>query len=185
MSPTSRSPRAHRVGASFAALALAALSFAPAPAHAPAANERPVRGEGIQERHPEASEAIQQLKSPYCPGFMLEVCSSSQGAALRDSLQMLAEEGWSSDEIVEWVLANHGEEYRALPKRTGASLLLAWVVPPLGVFVGFAAAIVALRRMRASRPPRAVPEGDLSPEDEERLRQAMREVDAEEEATFF
>lgn len=180
----SRTARFTRAGTLLAAVGLT-LAFGPLALSAQAANERPVRGDGIRESHPEAQKAIQQLKSPYCPGFMLEVCSSSQGAALRDSIQMLAEQGRTSDEIVEWMLANHGEEYRALPKRTGASLLLAWVVPPLGVLLGFAIVIVALRRMRAQRPPRALPEGDLSPEDQARLRQAMREIDAEEEATFF
>lgn len=168
------------------ALALLAVVFAaPGTAMAQAANERPVRGEGAQPRHPEASEAIDQLKSPYCPGLMLEVCPSPGGQALRDTLQMRAEEGWTADQIVDWVVANHGEEYRAMPKRSGASLLLAWIIPPLGVVMGLGLVIVALRKMRANRPVRAPVTGDLSDEEEERLREAVRELDAEEEATFF
>jgi cytochrome c-type biogenesis protein CcmH/NrfF len=152
---------------------------------AQAANERPVRGEGAEARHPEAAKAIDQIKSPYCPGMMLEVCPSPGGQALRDSLQMLAEDGRTAEQIVEWVVANHGEEYRALPKRSGASLILAWIVPPVVVFGGLAAVIVALRSMRAGRPPRDPIRDDLSPEEEARLREAVEEMDAEEEATFF
>src|SRR6056297_3555318 len=49
------------------------------------------RGEGEPYRaHPEAVEAVNKLKSPYCP-TMLEVCPSPGGAALRDSIADLAE----------------------------------------------------------------------------------------------
>ncbi len=70
--------------------------------------EDPLRGP-IQP-HPAADEAIARIKSPYCPGQMLEVCSSYTGALLRDSIQEMARAGWSTDELVDWVLANHGEE---------------------------------------------------------------------------
>jgi cytochrome c-type biogenesis protein CcmH/NrfF len=116
---------------------------------------------------------------------MLEVCPSSGGAALRDSIETLAEEGWKSDRIVDWVLANHGQEYLALPRRSGVSLVMAWVIPPLGVLLGLFLVVVVLRRMRRNRAPAPAAEGELSPEEEARLREAMRELDAEEEATFF
>ncbi len=168
------------------ALLLAALALvAPAGLQAQAANERPVRGEGPEQRQPEAVKAISQLKSPYCHGLMLEVCPSSGGAALRDSIETLAEEGWKSDRIVDWVLANHGQEYLALPRRSGVSLVMAWVIPPLGVLLGLFLVVVVLRRMRRNRAPAPAAEGELSPEEEARLREAMRELDAEEEATFF
>ena len=48
---------------------------------------------------------------------MLQVCSSYSGAALRDSIQAMAREGWTTDELVDWVLANHGEEYLAYKAR--------------------------------------------------------------------
>ena len=60
---------------------------------------------------------------------MLQVCSSYSGAALRDSIQAMAREGWTTEELVDWVLANHGEEYLAYPEASGTGLL-AWLVPP-------------------------------------------------------
>jgi len=63
--------------------------------------------------------------------------------------------------------------------------VLAWIVPPVGVLVGFLLVIVALRRMRAGQGPRPAVTGEVSGEEEARLRAAMRELDAEEEATFF
>ncbi|MEJ2539218.1 MAG: cytochrome c-type biogenesis protein CcmH [Gemmatimonadota bacterium] len=143
------------------------------------------RPEPGQYQRPEAAqEAMDQLKSPYCPGLMLEVCPSPGGAALRDSLNMLAEEGWDSDQLVDWVLANHGEQWLALPRARGRSLL-AWVVPPLGLLVGVLLVVVALRRMRRGREVVPPLEEDLSSDEEARLREAIRELDAEEEATFF
>lgn len=162
-----------------------AAAFAPTALAGQAANELPPDGEGPTPRHPAAQEAIDQLKSPYCPGLMLEVCPSPGGAALRDSLQQLALQGESAEELVDWVIANHGEHWRALPKRSGLSLFMAWLVPPLGVLAGLGLVIVALRKMRSNAPrPQAV-EGPLTDEEEARLREAMRELDAEEEATFF
>jgi cytochrome c-type biogenesis protein CcmH len=142
-----------------------------------------VAGSGAYRRHPEAQKAIDQIKSPYCIGFMLEVCSSSQGAALRDSIETLADQGWAADSIVDWVLANHGEQYRALPRREGKALV-AWIVPPLAILVGFALVIVALRQMRRTRPePPAAHE--LSSEEEEKLKEALRELEAEEDVPFI
>lgn len=166
-------------------LLLAALMLAPAGVAAQAANQLPPPSDGPMEVHPQAQSAIDQLKSPYCPGLMLEVCPSPGGAALRDSLQTLAVQGWSSDDIVEWVIGNHGEQWRALPKRSGASLVLAWIIPPLGVLLGLVLVVVALRAMRASAGPRPVIEGEVSSEQEARLRAALQELDEEEEATFF
>lgn len=166
-------------------MVLLALVLSGAPAAAQSANEVPRPGEGPVSWHPEAREAIDQLKSPYCPGLMLEVCPSAGGAALRDSLQQLAVEGRSSEQIVDWVLANHGDEWRALPERSGMSLVLAWLVPPVVALLGLGLAIVALRRMRSNAPRAAVPEQPLSAAEEERLRDALRELDVEEEATFF
>jgi cytochrome c-type biogenesis protein CcmH/NrfF len=153
---------------------------------AQAANQLPPRNDGPMEVHPEAQQAIDQLKSPYCPGLMLEVCPSPGGAALRDSLQTLATQGWDSERIVEWVVGNHGEKYRAVPKTTGASLILAWVIPPAGVVLGLFLVIFALKKMRTGSSPRPRTEaGEMSPEEEARLREALKELDAEEEATFF
>lgn len=161
------------------------LACLPLALSAQAANELPPDGQGPSERHPEAQQAIDELKSPYCPGLMLEVCPSPGGMALRDSLQELAQEGRTADELVNWVVANHGEKWRALPKRSGMSLFMAWLVPPIGVLLGLGLVIVALRRMRANAPRPVTREAPLSSDEEDRLRAAMRELDAEEEATFF
>ncbi len=138
---------------------------------------------GPIEPHPAADEAIARLKSPYCPGLMLEVCSSYSGAMLRDSIQELAREGRTTDELVEWVLDRHGEEYLAYPRTSGTGLL-AWLVPPSAIFLGILAVVAALRYMRGSAPPREATSTELSSEEEERLREALKEMDSAEEPVF-
>ena len=133
--------------------------------------------------HPAADEAIARLKSPYCPGQMLEVCSSWTGALLRDSIQAMAREGWTTDELVDWVLANHGEQYLAYPDASGTGLL-AWLVPPGALIVGILVVVGTLRYMRRGAPPEEIADIELSAEEEERLREAMAEMDSAEEPAF-
>ena len=132
------------------------------------------------ELHPEASDAISKLRSPFCKGFMLEVCTSSDAEELRDSLQAGALAGLSADSLVELMIASYGEEYRALPETSGAGLL-AWLVPPLALLLGLSLVVVALRRLKGPVP--AAVETDAITEDERgRLDTALAELEEMEEA---
>lgn len=133
--------------------------------------------------HPVAQKAIASLKSPYCPGLMLKVCSSSQGAALRDSLRTMAEEGGTAGELIDWVLANHGDTLLALPRAKGRGLV-AWVVPPAVFLVGLTLVLVTLRAMKRAAPPEEEKSAELSPEEETRLASAIKQLEEEEEPAF-
>lgn len=133
-----------------------------------------------------AIEAISRLRSPFCPGFMLEVCTSPNAAALRDSIYDLAEQGQTSDQIIEWMLGNHGEEYRAVPQTSGLGLW-AWIIPPLAVLAAVAFALTWLRRSRleqATAPVARPAVTEVSEQDRKKLAAAMREWEeaGEEEA---
>ena len=162
-------------------LVLAVAAGAPAPATAQSQYELPPGTKGPLEWHPEALKAIDVLKSPYCPGFMLEVCPSPAAAALRDTIQTMAEEGLAADTIVEQLIARYGEEWRALPKMRGEALL-AWVVPPLGLILGVIGVVVMLKKMR--RPRGGPAPVEVSEDDRARLDAALREIEAEEETLF-
>lgn len=162
------------------------LCFAAAPAIA----QIPEGVEGTYEPHPEAQKAISQLYSPYCPGLMLEQCPAEPSRILRDSIHALAVQGWTANELVGWMLGNHGEEYRAVPQRSGSGLW-AWVLPPGALLAGFGLVVFVVRRLR--RPEgdvegtdgsSAAGAGDPSPEDEERLRAALRELELSEDPSF-
>jgi cytochrome c-type biogenesis protein CcmH len=114
---------------------------------------------------------------------MLQVCSSYSGAALRDSIQAKAREGWTTDELVDWVLANHGEQYLAYPDTSGTGLL-AWIVPPAAILLGILVVVSTLRYMRRSAPPLETANTELSEEEEDRLREALRDMDSAEEPVF-
>lgn len=161
---------------------LLALLVAAAPA---SAQKPPATGEALQV-HPEAKAAIDRIKSPYCPGLMLEVCTSSGGAMLRDSIQRMAEAGLSSDSIVKVVLAEYGEEWRAEPLRSGTGLW-AWVIPPGVLVAGLALVGIVLARRRSAGGTTSggvTPLADVAPADEERLKAALKEMDEEEEPVF-
>ena len=163
------------------ALACALLAAAPATASAQAQHERPPANAGPHTPHPEALKAIDRIKSPFCPGFMLEVCPSPYAAALRDTLDLMASEGIESDSLVAWALARYGDTLSALPPARGRSLI-AWIVPPAAVLLGIAAVVVALRKLR--RPHEGPPPEQVSEEERQRLDAALRELEAEEETQF-
>ncbi len=156
------------------------LAFALLPVDAAAQSQQVTRSEDVAER------AIGQVRSPYCPGLMLEVCPSPEAGALRDSMRTLATEGMSEAHLIEWMIANHGEEWRAVPKRSGRGIF-AWVMPPLFLLVGVGVVVARLRREQArsaadaERAPRPVTD-DLSPDEHARLDAALSEWESEEEA---
>ena len=129
-----------------------------------------------------AEGAISQIESPWCPGLMLEVCPAEESRALRDSIHGLALEGWTEEELVRWVLDNHGERYLAVPQRGGVGLW-AWLMPPAALLFGVGVVITFLRRARPPKAPEPVdPDEDLlSPEEEEFLQEALRQADEAEE----
>jgi cytochrome c-type biogenesis protein CcmH len=165
-------------------LLAAAVALAIATASA-SAQTPPATGETMTV-HPEAKAAIDRIKSPYCPGMMLEVCTSSGGAMLRDSIQRMAEAGLSADSIVELIIAEYGEEWRAEPKRAGLGLW-AWALPPAVLAAGLLAVgvVIARRRRLAGQAPAAAPAmPEVAPADEARLRAALKELEEEEEPVF-
>jgi cytochrome c-type biogenesis protein CcmH/NrfF len=139
--------------------------------------------------HPEAVKAIGQIYSPYCPGLMLGICTASQSEFLRDSINALAEEGWSSEELVEWTIANHGEEFRAVPLRSGWGIW-AWVLPPAGLLLGLSLIVLFLRhRVRRGAGDMQLERdgsvsGAVSSEEEAKLRSAIREIELNEDPSF-
>jgi cytochrome c-type biogenesis protein CcmH len=163
----------------FASVILVLAAAVPATPQQP-----PATGEAMSV-HPEAKKAIDGLWSPYCPGMMLEVCTSSGGAMLRDSAQSWAVQGLGADSIIERIVAEYGEEYRAEPRRSGAGLL-AWMVPPVALVggLGIVGVLLARRRAAAGSPPAEAPASLGSPGEEARLKAALKELDEEEEPVF-
>ena len=137
----------------------------------------------LLQSHPEGEVAISRLKSPFCPGLMLEVCAHPDSKVLRDTLQAMAHDGASADSLVSWMLGTYGEEYRAVPQARGSGLW-AWIMPPLVLAVGLLLVVVVLQRLRRREGPSEGPAQPLSPEDESVLAEALKELQAAEEVPF-
>lgn len=133
--------------------------------------------------HPEATRAISELKSPFCPGRMLSNCPSPYAEALRDSIQVLASAGWSSERLVDWVLDEHGQEWRARPEATGTGLF-AWLMPPLVLLAGLALVLALVIRRRGVPAQFSIPVTPLGEREREVLDVAIREMEAQEEEWF-
>lgn len=150
----------------------------------------PAGMEGSFEPHPEGQEAISRLYSPFCPGFMLKVCTAQQSAVLRDSIHAFAYQGWTADELVEWMISNYGEEYRAVPETSGWGIF-AWLLPPMALLLGVAMVVVALLRFGPARGSGEAGSGDsegvekvITSDEQARLRSAIREIELSEDPSF-
>jgi len=152
------------------------------PAVSAGAQQAPRLDEPVQP-HPDGEAAIDRLRSPFCPGMMLEVCPSPQAKILRDSIQKMAWEGASADSLVNWMLGTYGEEYRAVPRAAGNGLW-AWVMPPLALLGGLIVVAMALQHFRARRETEPEMSSEMSSEDESVLKAAMDELKDSEEVAF-
>lgn len=146
------------------------------------AQQAPRLDEPVQP-HPEGDAAIDRLRSPFCPGMMLETCPSPQAKILRDSIQKMAWEGASSDSLVAWMLGTYGEEYRAVPRAAGSGLW-AWIMPPLALLGGLIVVAMALHHFRNRREALLEGPREISTEDESLLQAALEELKDSEEVAF-
>lgn len=118
-----------------------------------------------------AVEAMSRLRSPHTASHTVDMCPSA--GALRDSIRVAAAGGQSTDQIVEAVIARHGEQLRLLPRRSGAGLW-AWLLPPL-VILGGAAAIYLHLRPGDERGSPAAGGESLSDDERAELAAAMHD----------
>lgn len=102
-----------------------------------------------------ARRVAQEIMSPFCPGVTLQGCPSSQGDEMRREILAMAETGMSSDEIIDVLVAERGEEILANPSNP-----LARILPALLVALGAAVAMVLMarwtRQRRGNGEPQAV-----------------------------
>ena len=162
-----------------ASLELGATVVAPLPAQADGQSP-----DAVAELSPEsravADRAEGRIRSPFCPGLMLEVCPTPQASALRDTIRAWAGTGVTADSIVALVVAQYGEEYRGYPEPEGRGWL-AWLVPPAVMLLGVLAIAAALKHLRRSGEARAHP---VTEADADEVKRALRELEEAEGSVF-
>jgi cytochrome c-type biogenesis protein CcmH/NrfF len=99
---------------------------------------------------------------PICAGQTID----QSKAALSDQMQALVREqlheGWTDEQIRRYFVERYGERVLAAPPQRGFHLV-AWLVPPLGLLVGFALLGLVLRAMRRRQAPAPGPTPPESP----------------------
>ena len=84
------------------------------------------------------------ILSPFCPGRSLADCPSEQASALKDKIKSELVAGKNKEVILDEIIKEYGEQFRAAPKMSGWNSL-AWLIPILIVFVGFVIVIFKIR----------------------------------------
>jgi cytochrome c-type biogenesis protein CcmH/NrfF len=136
---------------------------------------------GTAESEAVARAAFFQLRSPATPSHTLDMCPHGNAEALRDTIRFAAAEGQTVEQIVEGVIARHGDHMRIVPERRGAGLW-AWVMPPFVLLAGAGLLTFGLRKLRGSGGrAEADPDPQLSDEDRRRLDEALAELEASQE----
>lgn len=97
-----------------------------------------------------ARRVAQEIISPFCPGVTLHDCPSSEADEMRREILALAETGMSSDEIIDLLVEERGEEILAEPSSPVARMLPA-------VLVALGAGVALFLMTRWSRRRRAEP----------------------------
>jgi cytochrome c-type biogenesis protein CcmH/NrfF len=108
----------------------------------------------------ERSRAIErEVWSPYCPGRLLVDCTTQQARELRDEISRRVERGDSSQEVLDWIRRNHGDEALARPDARGTGLAV-WLVP-VAIFAVGAIVVGRLIRRWSRAPAERVADPDL------------------------
>jgi cytochrome c-type biogenesis protein CcmH len=116
----------------------------------------------------EVNAIAEQLYCPVCENVPLDVCGTKACADWRDEIRTMLQEGRSEDEIKAYFSDRYGRRVLATPERTGIDLLV-WILPPVGVLIGAAVLVLALRRMaptslKAQPAAGGITYDDLDPE---------------------
>lgn len=123
-----------------------------------------------------ANRISENVMSPFCPGVTLHDCPSPLADELREQIRGWAATGMSEQRIMDRLVAEYGEEVRAIPPGDGGGIT-AWIVPALVALAGAGFAGMLARRWTQARERDRAREDlearrrfrELTPEQRERL----------------
>lgn len=114
-----------------------------------------------------ARELSKELRCPVCQNENIDDSDAQIAKTLREVIRARIIEGDTNDEVMTFVTDRFGEFVLLKPATSGWNLLL-WAAGPLMLLGGIAVAVTTFRRKEQGDPT-------LSPEDEARLAQLMKD----------
>jgi cytochrome c-type biogenesis protein CcmH len=106
----------------------------------------------------EVNAVAKDVYCPVCESTPLDVCPTQACADWRELIRTKLAEGQTRDEILEYFARQYGDGVLSNPPRRGASLIVLWILPVLGVLLGL---LLFSRMLRGLR--KAAPEGPATP----------------------
>lgn len=105
----------------------------------------------------EVNAVAKDVYCPVCESTPLDVCPTQACADWRELIRTKLAEGQSRDEILEYFARQYGDGVLSNPPRRGASLIVLWILPVLGVLLGLLLFTRVLRGLRTAAPESAGP----------------------------
>jgi cytochrome c-type biogenesis protein CcmH len=136
------------------------------------------RGEGVIPTDNEVNEIAKKLYCPVCPNTPLDVCETQACQDWRAQIKSQLAEGWTEDQIIDYFVAQYGERVLAEPERKGFSSLV-WLLPVLGLVLGFIVVRNVLQNWRLNRgwqDGTSPPELDIPPETLAKIEEQLEEL---------
>lgn len=118
------------------------------------------------------SELESELMCPTC-GEALEMSQAPVADRIRAFIAAKQADGWTKKQTKDALVAQFGNQILATPPNDASGNAI-WAIPVIGLLIGVAASLVALRRRRRRALPReAVVEDVLEPEEDDRVSTAL------------
>ncbi|MFN5996192.1 MAG: cytochrome c-type biogenesis protein CcmH [Paracoccaceae bacterium] len=115
-----------------------------------------------------AREISRDIRCPVCQGETIDDSNAPISRDLRLIIRERIVAGDTDAEVVDYIVARYGEGVLFKPPAQGVNLVL-WLAGPALLLAGIAVAVAAARRRRAT------PEAALSSDEEDRVREILKQ----------
>ena len=116
-----------------------------------------------------AQQLDRELRCVKCQSEAIASSNAPWAADARVLVRELISEGRTDDQVMDFFVERYGDYVRMRPEARGGGLLL-WIAGPLMLLLGIGLAVLAARQRRT-----VTPAGDLSPSEQARLNEILRE----------
>ena len=105
--------------------------------------------QGVPDLEQRAVALNKTIMCPVCPGESIDQSQNSLAVQMRAIVRDKLDEGWTDQEIKDFLVERYGPSVLLEPPTTGFSLA-AWILPPVAFALAIAALLLTLKWMRMS-----------------------------------